>query len=202
VSPTPSWGDVATWVTAVATVGLLIGAIFTAVYAKKAYDNLREQLGQDKNQFQLRQAEGSLTSVLVLTRRLRRYAEELVAQRNTFRRWGETAFLSEDDALLTGAALLTAGYPQFEEKLVDLAHQTDSFDRIRKFRNNFLVGAGLPIPVDDDGANPWASWVKTESEKRDFEIAEGEGRQWLSIIATRCSKLEAELLKAFEDLRK
>jgi hypothetical protein len=36
----PAWGDIPTWVTAIATVGLLTGAIVTAIYAIKAF---REQ---------------------------------------------------------------------------------------------------------------------------------------------------------------
>ena len=36
----PSWGDIPTWITAIATVGLLVGAIVTAVYAIRAF---REQ---------------------------------------------------------------------------------------------------------------------------------------------------------------
>lgn len=36
----PAWGDIPTWITASATVGLLVGAIVTAVYAIRAF---REQ---------------------------------------------------------------------------------------------------------------------------------------------------------------
>ena len=40
--------DVPTWITAVATVGLLIGAIFTAMYAIKAFGKQSEQLAEQR----------------------------------------------------------------------------------------------------------------------------------------------------------
>jgi hypothetical protein len=36
----PAWGDIPTWITAIATAGLLTGAIITARYAIKASDDL------------------------------------------------------------------------------------------------------------------------------------------------------------------
>jgi hypothetical protein len=33
----PAWGDIPTWISAIATVGLLIGAVITAKYAIKAF---------------------------------------------------------------------------------------------------------------------------------------------------------------------
>jgi len=33
----PAWGDIPTWITAIATFGLLVGAIVTAIYAIRAF---------------------------------------------------------------------------------------------------------------------------------------------------------------------
>ena len=44
----PAWGDIPTWVTAVATVGLLAGAIITAVYAVKAFRGQADQLAEQR----------------------------------------------------------------------------------------------------------------------------------------------------------
>lgn len=41
---TVSWGDVPTWLGSVATVGLLIGAVLTVYYARKAFLKQAEQL--------------------------------------------------------------------------------------------------------------------------------------------------------------
>ncbi len=43
----PAWGDIPTWISAIAAVGLLVGAIITARYAAKA---LRAQSDQLKDQ--------------------------------------------------------------------------------------------------------------------------------------------------------
>lgn len=40
----PAWGDIPGWITAIATVGLLLGAITTARYAAKAFRTQSEQL--------------------------------------------------------------------------------------------------------------------------------------------------------------
>src|SRR5438045_181067 len=40
----PAWGDIPTWITAIATAGLLAGAIITAVYAIKAFGAQSQQL--------------------------------------------------------------------------------------------------------------------------------------------------------------
>ena len=40
----PAWGDIPTWITAIATVGLLIGAIITAIYAIKAFGKQSEEV--------------------------------------------------------------------------------------------------------------------------------------------------------------
>jgi hypothetical protein len=45
----PAWGDIPTWITAIATVGLLIGAAFTAVYAAKAFREQTRQLEEQRN---------------------------------------------------------------------------------------------------------------------------------------------------------
>lgn len=41
----PAWGDIPTWITAIATIGLLAGAIITAVYAIRAFREQRTMLG-------------------------------------------------------------------------------------------------------------------------------------------------------------
>ncbi len=40
----PAWGDIPTWITGIATAGLLVGAIITARYAIKAFGKQSEQL--------------------------------------------------------------------------------------------------------------------------------------------------------------
>ena len=40
----PTWGDIPTWITAIATVGLLVGAIITAIYAVKAFGDQAKEL--------------------------------------------------------------------------------------------------------------------------------------------------------------
>lgn len=40
----PAWGDIPAWITAIATVGLLLGAIITARYAAKAFRTQSDQL--------------------------------------------------------------------------------------------------------------------------------------------------------------
>ena len=54
--------DVPAWIGAVATVELLIGAIFTAIYAKRAFDGQTEELaGQRRiNALQAKDLEASL----------------------------------------------------------------------------------------------------------------------------------------------
>ena len=44
----PAWGDIPTWVTAIATMGLLIGAIITARYAIKAFRKQSEELEEQR----------------------------------------------------------------------------------------------------------------------------------------------------------
>lgn len=45
----PAWGDIPTWITAIATIGLLIGAVITAVYAVKDFrDQARQIAGLQK----------------------------------------------------------------------------------------------------------------------------------------------------------
>jgi hypothetical protein len=50
----PAWGDIPTWITAIATVGLLVGAITTAIYAIRAFraqaQAVRDQAGMLKVQ--------------------------------------------------------------------------------------------------------------------------------------------------------
>ena len=41
----PAWGDIPTWITAIATAGLLIGAIITAKYAIKAFGKQATEVG-------------------------------------------------------------------------------------------------------------------------------------------------------------
>ena len=41
----PAWGDIPTWITAIATVGLLIGAIITAIYAIRAFREQSREVG-------------------------------------------------------------------------------------------------------------------------------------------------------------
>jgi hypothetical protein len=44
----PAWGDIPTWITAIATIGLLIGAIVTARYAIKAFQAQSDQLAEQR----------------------------------------------------------------------------------------------------------------------------------------------------------
>jgi hypothetical protein len=44
----PAWGDVPTWVSGIAAIGLLTGAYFTAKYAIKAFGTQSEQLRDQK----------------------------------------------------------------------------------------------------------------------------------------------------------
>jgi hypothetical protein len=44
----PAWGDIPTWITAVATLGLLVGAIVTSVYAVRAFGEQTRQLGEQR----------------------------------------------------------------------------------------------------------------------------------------------------------
>jgi Sec-independent protein translocase protein TatA len=46
----PAWGDIPTWITAIATVGLLAGAIVTAIYAIRAF---REQAKEVRDQAEI-----------------------------------------------------------------------------------------------------------------------------------------------------
>jgi len=41
----PAWGDIPTWITAIATVGLLFGAIVTAIYAIRAFREQSKEVG-------------------------------------------------------------------------------------------------------------------------------------------------------------
>jgi hypothetical protein len=50
----PAWGDIPTWITAIATTGLLIGAIITARYAIKTFHEQSEQL-KDQRQINAKQ---------------------------------------------------------------------------------------------------------------------------------------------------
>lgn len=56
----PAWGDIPTWITGIATAGLLIGAIITARYAIKAFGKQSEQL-EDQRKINVEQ-----TTVLAL----------------------------------------------------------------------------------------------------------------------------------------
>ena len=56
----PAWGDIPTWITGIATTGLLIGAIITARYAIKAFGKQSEQL-EDQRKINAKQ-----TTVLAL----------------------------------------------------------------------------------------------------------------------------------------
>ena len=44
----PAWGDIPTWITGIATIGLLIGAIITARYAIKAFGKQSDQLEEQR----------------------------------------------------------------------------------------------------------------------------------------------------------
>jgi hypothetical protein len=46
----PNWGDIPTWISAIATVGLLVGAIITAIYAAKAFGAQATELAVLKDQ--------------------------------------------------------------------------------------------------------------------------------------------------------
>ena len=45
----PAWGDIPTWITGIATVGLLTGAIITARYAIKAFGKQSDSRGPAQN---------------------------------------------------------------------------------------------------------------------------------------------------------
>jgi hypothetical protein len=69
----PAWGDIPTWISAIATIGLLIGAIITAKYAIKAFGKQSQQLEDQReiNKLQARDLESSLEE----RKRLRQVAE-------------------------------------------------------------------------------------------------------------------------------
>lgn len=51
----PAWGDIPTWITAIATVGLLAGAIITAVYAVRAFRDQADMLKVQSNRLGLQE---------------------------------------------------------------------------------------------------------------------------------------------------
>jgi hypothetical protein len=81
----PAWGDIPTWITALATVGLLIGAIITARYAIKAFRKQSEELEEQReiNKLQAEDLEESLKE----RKRLRRIAERDQANEIGFAWW-------------------------------------------------------------------------------------------------------------------
>lgn len=48
----PAWGDIPTWISAIATIGLLIGAIITARYAIKAFEKQSDEVRAIERQVQ------------------------------------------------------------------------------------------------------------------------------------------------------
>lgn len=77
--------DVPTWITAIATVGLLIGAIITAIYAIKAF---REQAEELENQRQVNELQAKdLEESLEERARLRQVAEREQADAVNFAWW-------------------------------------------------------------------------------------------------------------------
>ena len=81
----PAWGDIPTWITAIATVGLLAGAIVTAIYAINAFRKQSEQLDEQRRINKL-QAE-DLRGVAEGTGRLRQIAEREQADEVGFAWW-------------------------------------------------------------------------------------------------------------------
>jgi hypothetical protein len=68
----PAWGDIPTWITAIATVGLLAGALVTAVFAIRAF---REQSKAVRDQATLlRNQSGQLTEQRKITPSRRKYS--------------------------------------------------------------------------------------------------------------------------------
>ena len=49
----PAWGDIPTWISAIATTGLLIGAIITAKYAIKAFRAQSKEVGDQATMFKV-----------------------------------------------------------------------------------------------------------------------------------------------------
>ena len=63
----PAWGDIPTWITAIATIGLLAGAIVTAVYAIRAFRGQAEMLKLQSEQLEeQRKINAEQTRVLAL----------------------------------------------------------------------------------------------------------------------------------------
>jgi hypothetical protein len=81
----PAWGDIPTWIEALATVGLLIGAIITARYAIKAFRKQSEELEEQReiNKLQAQDLEESLKE----RKRLRQVAEREQANDIGFAWW-------------------------------------------------------------------------------------------------------------------
>jgi hypothetical protein len=77
--------DIPAWVSAIATAGLLIGAIFTAVYARRAFDGQTEQLAEQRkiNGLQAKDLEASLKE----RERLRQITEREQASAVSFYWW-------------------------------------------------------------------------------------------------------------------
>jgi hypothetical protein len=49
----PAWGDIPTWITAIATVGLLAGAIITAIYAIRAFRAQAKEISDQADMLQV-----------------------------------------------------------------------------------------------------------------------------------------------------
>ena len=81
----PAWGDIPTWITSIATVGLLTGAIITARYAIKAFRKQSEELEEQReiNKLQAQDLEESLKE----RKRLRQVAEREQANDVGFAWW-------------------------------------------------------------------------------------------------------------------
>lgn len=104
----PAWGDIPTWVTAIATMGLLIGAIITARYAIKAFRKQSEELEEQReiNKLQAQDLEESLKE----RKRLRQVAEREQANDVGFAWWpaSHVLIMKPPPQLPPG----TSGHPQ------------------------------------------------------------------------------------------
>jgi hypothetical protein len=98
----PAWGDIPTWITAIATAGLLIGAIITAIYATRAFAKQSEQLAEDRkvNTEQIRVLELQATELQEsLKQRQRETLERQSAQASLVFVWQQRTVVNALDKL-------------------------------------------------------------------------------------------------------
>jgi hypothetical protein len=136
----PAWGDIPTWITAIATIGLLIGAIVTAMYAIRAFNTQSDQLNEqrDINALQAKELDASLRE----RERVRRTAERDQADAVGFEWW------PTDQVLVTGEG----GAPVDGAGSTVLVVNNESRRRIVKATCRIEPSAGLGLTLTPERA--------------------------------------------------